>query len=80
MTEEQTPFPGAAEETAPQPQFQMQKIYVKDVSFELPSAPEIFEDDTQAEIKLNLSQRVNTPAEGLYEVCLLYTSPSPRDS
>jgi preprotein translocase subunit SecB len=80
MTEEQTPFPAAAEEQAAnQPQFQLQKIYVKDVSFELPSAPEIFNDEGAAEIKLNLAQRVNNPGEGLYEVVLTVTVTATTD-
>ena len=52
MSEIETPFPGAGDEqAAPQAQFQLQKIYVKDVSFEVPSAPQIFQDEGAAEIK-----------------------------
>jgi len=56
-----------------QPQFQLQKIYTKDVSFELPNAPEIFQDDGQVEIKMNLAQRVENLAEGVQEVVLTVT-------
>lgn len=55
------------------PQFQLQKLYVKDVSFELPNAPEIFQDPGQAEIKMNLTQRVNDVSDGIYEVVLSVT-------
>lgn len=55
------------------PQFQLQKIYSKDISFELPNAPEVFEETGQADIKLNLSQRVNDVSEGMYEVVLTVT-------
>jgi preprotein translocase subunit SecB len=34
--------PEAATEATQGPQFQLQKIYVKDVSFEIPGAPQIF--------------------------------------
>jgi preprotein translocase subunit SecB len=54
-------------------QFQLQKLYAKDVSFELPNAPEIFQDTGQAEIKMNLSQRVNDVSENMYEVVLSVT-------
>jgi len=59
--------------TAESMQFQLQKLYVKDVSFELPNAPEIFQDPGQAEIKMNLSQRVNDLSDGIYEIILSVT-------
>lgn len=58
---------------AGQAQFQLQKIYTKDVSFELPNAPQIFQESGQAEVKLNLSQRVNTIGDNVYEVVLSVT-------
>jgi preprotein translocase subunit SecB len=74
MVDEQTPEAGAgAEQQAKQPQFAVQKIYTKDLSFELPNAPEVFQETGQAEVKLNLSQRVNNVAEGVYEVVLAVT-------
>jgi len=72
MTEEQTPE-AAAEEQPQQAQFQLQKLYMKDVSFELPNAPQIFQDDGQVEIKMNLAQRVENLAEGVHEVVLTVT-------
>jgi len=72
MTEEQTPEV-AAEEQPQQAQFQLQKLYMKDVSFELPNAPQIFQDDGQVEIKMNLAQRVENLAEGVHEVVLTVT-------
>ena len=72
MTEEQTPEV-AVEEQSQQAQFQLQKLYMKDVSFELPNAPQIFQDDGQVEIKMNLAQRVENLAEGVHEVVLTVT-------
>ena len=72
MTEEQIPEV-AAEEQAQQAQFQLQKLYMKDVSFELPNAPQIFQDDGQVEIKMNLAQRVENLADGVHEVVLTVT-------
>ena len=56
------------------PKFSAQKIYLKDVSFESPSAPAIFQEQTtQPELKLNLNQRVQTVGENVYEVVLTVT-------
>jgi len=74
MAEEQNEIPGASEApSTTDPRFQLQKIYVKDVSFEVPSAPAIFQEDGAAEIKLNLAQRVNTIQDDVYEVVLTVT-------
>jgi len=62
-----------AVEQQQQAQFQLQKIYVKDVSFELPHAPQIFQEDGQVDIKMNLAQRVENLAEGVHEVVLTVT-------
>ena len=72
MADEQNQV-AATEEQQQQAQFQLQKIYVKDVSFELPNAPQIFQDDGQVEIKLNLAQKVEALAEGVQEVVLTVT-------
>ena len=73
MSDINTPTPEAGAEGAAQPQFQLQKIYVKDVSFELPSAPQIFTEEGAAEIKLNLAQRVNPLEDSAFEVILTVT-------
>jgi len=70
MAEEQDQATTTPEQQA---QFQLQKLYVKDVSFELPNAPQIFQEDGQVEIKLNLSQKVENLAEGVHEVVLTVT-------
>ena len=72
MTDELTPE-AAVEDQTQQAQFQLQKLYMKDVSFELPNAPGIFQDDGQVEIKMNLAQRVENLAEGVHEVVLTVT-------
>lgn len=72
MADEQNQVTGTQEQQ-PQAQFQLQKLYVKDVSFELPNAPQIFQDDGQVEIKLNLAQKVEQLAEGVQEVVLTVT-------
>lgn len=54
-------------------QIQLQKIYAKDVSFEIPNAPKVFQEQGQAEVKLNLSQRVETLGDNLEEIVLTVT-------
>lgn len=72
MAEEQNQV-AATEEANPQAQFQLQKLYVKDVSFEIPNAPQVFQENGEVEIKMNLSQKVETLAEGVQEVLLTVT-------
>ncbi len=54
-------------------QFQIQKLYVKDLSFELPNAPQIFQEAGQADVKMSLAQRVDDLGENLHEVVLTVT-------
>ncbi|MEJ5209188.1 MAG: protein-export chaperone SecB [Lysobacteraceae bacterium] len=60
----------AATDAAPQPQFGLQRIYVKDASFEAPNAPQIFQEQGQPELQLNLGQKVSNLSEGVFEVVL----------
>ena len=55
---------------ADQAQFSIQKIYVKDVSFEVPGAPQVFNEPGQPQLELNLNQKVGRVGEGLFEVVL----------
>ena len=60
-------------EAQQQAQFQLQKLYVKDVSFEVPNSPQVFQEEGKVEIKMNLAQRVENLAEGVHEVVLTVT-------
>ncbi len=71
MAEEQNEV--AASQETQQAQFQLQKLYTKDVSFEIPNAPQVFQEDGQVEIKMNLAQKVETLAENVHEVNLTVT-------
>lgn len=74
MAEDHTQDPAAGEQQQPRTvQFNLQKLYTKDVSFEVPNAPQVFQETGQAEVKLNLSQRVNNVADDVYEVVLAVT-------
>jgi preprotein translocase subunit SecB len=72
MAEEQNQA-AATEGQQAKPQFQLQKLYVKDVSFELPNAPQVFQENGQVEIKMNIAQKVENLAEGVHEVVLTVT-------
>ncbi len=61
---------GAAPEAANQPQFALQRVYIKDASFEAPNAPQIFQEQGQPELQLNLGQKVTNLVEGVFEVVL----------
>ena len=62
---------------AGQPQLVLQKIYVKDVSFEAPNAPQIFQEVSEIseapQVQLNLTQRATGLGNDLYEVVLSLT-------
>ena len=60
----------APAEAAAGPAFTIEKIYVKDVSFESPNAPAVFNDNVQPELQLNLNQRVQRLNENAFEVVL----------
>jgi len=55
------------------PTMSLQKIYTKDISFEAPNAPQIFNEKGQPEIKLNMNQKVNKLDDNTYEVALTAT-------
>ena len=58
-----------------QAQLSLQKIYTKDVSFEAPGAPQIFQgSQSQPNVELNLSQRVTQLGESAFEVVLSVTA------
>ena len=51
-------------------QFSVDKIYVKDVSFESPKAPQVFNEQAQPQLNMNLNQRVTKIGDNGYEVVL----------
>ena len=50
--------------------FSLEKIYVKDVSFEAPNAPQVFNEPGQPELQMNLNQRVQRLSDNVFEVVL----------
>lgn len=52
------------------PAFTVEKIYAKDVSFEVPGAPAAFNENAQPQLQMNLTQSVQRLGENAYEVVL----------
>ena len=50
--------------------FSLEKIYVKDVSFEAPNAPQVFNEAGQPDLQMNLNQRVQRLSDNVFEVVL----------
>src|SRR3546814_1461831 len=61
---------GAAEPAKNGPQVSVEKIYVKDVSFEAPGAAAVFNEQAQPQLQMNLNQRVQRLNETAFEVVL----------
>ncbi len=55
------------------PEFAIQRIYTKDVSFETPNSPAVFQLEWKPEIKLDLDTRSTKLADNTYEVVLSVT-------
>ncbi|MGL4600585.1 MAG: protein-export chaperone SecB [Plesiomonas sp.] len=53
--------------------FQIQRIYTKDVSFEAPNSPTIFQKEWQPDVKLDLDTASNELGDNAYEVVLRLT-------
>lgn len=56
-----------------QPNFTIEKVYVKDCSLEVPNAPQIFLEQTQPQIEIQLQTAMQLISEGLYESTLTIT-------
>lgn len=67
---EQAPNGAAAPAQANGPQFSVEKIYVKDVSFESPKSPNVFNEQGQPQLNMNLNQRVQRLGDNVFEVVL----------
>lgn len=54
-------------------QFGLQRIYIKDLSFEAPGAPAIFKTEWQPDVNMELNNKSSAVEEGFYEVVLSIT-------
>jgi preprotein translocase subunit SecB len=55
------------------PQFAIQRIYTKDISFETPNSPDIFKKEWKPEVQLDLDTKSTKIDNDLYEVVLAVT-------
>lgn len=62
-----------------EPQFSIQRIYVRDVSFESPKTPAIFLKEWKPAVNLELNTRQNMIEEGVYEVVLTVSATAKID-
>ena len=62
-----------AQAAGPNREFQIQRVYIKDISFETPNSPMVFTEDWTPESNLNLNSTVNKLDDDLYEVVLTVT-------
>lgn len=58
----------AADTTAAKQQFIIERVYIKDLSFESPNSPAIFTEDWEPDTSLNLNTQVNVLGDDHYEV------------
>ena len=63
----------AEENKAPTQQFLIQKVYVKDLSFETPNSPSVFTLKWEPEINLNMNSKSEMIQEHIYEVVISLT-------
>ncbi len=72
MAEEELGNEAGSEETKTG-QFAPQKIYIKDLSFETPHSPEIFTEEWNPTVNMNITSEAKLIDEKLYEVVLTIT-------
>lgn len=56
------------------PQFEIQRIFIKDISFEAPNTPHTFVEEWKPEVSLNLETKSNRVQDNLHEVVLSITA------
>jgi preprotein translocase subunit SecB len=74
MSEAQQPQQPAPQSSQPQgATFQIEKVYVKDMSLEIPHAPKVFMEQVQPQLEVQINTGAENFAEGYYEVTVTAT-------
>ncbi|HRH89649.1 MAG TPA: protein-export chaperone SecB [Rubrivivax sp.] len=60
-------------DAAPTPVFQIQRMYLKDLSLEQPNSPQILLEQQQPQVEINLGMGAEAVADGIYEVTVTAT-------
>ena len=55
------------------PVFQIQRVYLKDLSLEQPNSPQILLEQAQPQVDINLALAANPVTDGIYEVTVTAT-------
>jgi preprotein translocase subunit SecB len=55
------------------PVFQIQRVYLKDLSLEQPNSPQILLEQQQPQVDINLALSAEGVSEGVFEVCVTAT-------
>lgn len=62
-----------------QPSFGIEKLYVKDLSIEVPNAPHVYLEQEAPQVEIQLSTQAQLLGEGAYEVVLTVTVTAKRE-
>jgi len=62
-----------ADDTNTTPMFQIQRIYLKDLSLEQPNSPQILLEQGQPAVEINLTLGAEPIADGMFEVTVMAT-------
>lgn len=73
MAEDQVAATQENSEQSQQPSFGIEKIYVKDLSLEIPNAPQIFIQRETPQVNIELGNSMSLVEEGVYEVVITIT-------
>ena len=74
MADEQANQQAAAPGQDPRGQFEIQKIYVKNISLETPNSPQIFREQWKPSVHMDIANSADDLGDNLYEVTLSVTT------
>ena len=79
MAEEQENRQAATAGNGQRGQFEIQKIYVKNISLETPNSPQVFREQWQPSVHMDIANSVDDLGDNLYEVTLSVTATVSHD-
>ena len=74
MAEEQENLQAATEGNGQRGQFEIRKIYVKNVSLETPNSPQVFREQWQPSVHMDIANSADELGDDLYEITLSVTA------
>ena len=73
MAEEQEKQVSGTNENEQEAQFGLQKIYVKDISFEIPHSPMVFQEEWEPTVNMDIANTASKVADDIYEAVISVT-------